>query len=382
MAATIAHAISQEVQGGSEHAADNAFGPPSPLGGKPGLFTQSVPGVTTLPRGYADVVDSAPSAVIFGSGDANEHVLAGAGNLTFYATGGSGTILTGAGNNLISIPVTDAGSWLIETGGGNDTITARAGSDTIGAGGGDNVITLGTGQYSVTSVGQDTITAATGSATIDASGSPGSGGGELVFGGAGNLVFIGGASGATVVGGSGSETVTGGSGSLYATGGAAGNNLLTAGSGAATLFGGGGGDTLTAAGSAPQALYAGSGNETLTGGTATGADTFAGGSGTDQITGGLGADTYVGGTGQATVNAVGSSNLFRFVDGSSGGSMLVNDLTNASQVHISLAGYGPNEAATALAGQVSGANSVTLTLSDNTTITFQNITHLSGSNVS
>jgi hypothetical protein len=62
--------------------------------------------------------------------------------------------------------------------------------------------------------------------------------------------------------------------------------------------------------------------------------------------------------------------------------MLVKDLTSAAQVHITLTGYGPNEAANAIAGQNSGANSVSVTLSDNTTITFENITHLSGSNFS
>jgi Ca2+-binding RTX toxin-like protein len=383
MASQISVALSAALQSGSERAADNAFGPPPPLGGRAGLFTQSLPGVTMLPRGYADVVNSASVGVIFGSGDPNEHVLSGSGNLAFYATGGSGTVLTGGGGNLISIPVSDSGNWLIQTGGGADTIIARGtGSDTINAGPSGNAVTLGGGQYQVASVGQDTITAGTGSTTIDASGSPGSGAGELVFAGTGKLVFVGGASGATIFGGAGSETVTGGSGGLYAKGGTAGNNVLTAGTGAATLFGGGGGDVLTAAGSGPQALFAGTGNETLTGASATGADTFFGGAGADQITGGVGSDTFVSGAGQATVNAAGSSNLFRFVDGSAGGTMLVNDLTNASQVNISLAGYGPNEAANAIAGQTSTPNSVSVKLSDNTTITFANITHLSSGNFS
>jgi hypothetical protein len=48
----------------------------------------------------------------------------------------------------------------------------------------------------------------------------------------------------------------------------------------------------------------------------------------------------------------------------------------------SLIGYGPNEAANAVAGQTSGANSVSVTLSDNTVITFENITHLTGGNFS
>jgi Ca2+-binding RTX toxin-like protein len=383
LAAQIAAAINAAVTGGTERAADNAFGPPPPLDGKPGLFTQSLPGVTTLQRGYDDIVNSAPSAVIFGPGDPNENVLSGSGNLTFYARGGSGIVDTGGGDNTISIPSTDTGNWLIQTGGGNDTIVDRGtGFDTISPGPGNNAVTLGGGQYDVLSAGQDTIAAGAGATTIDASASPAIGASELVYAGSGLLTFIGGAGPATIVGGSGSETVNGGSGALYAQGGSGGDNLLMGGAGPATLYGGGNGDTLVASGFAPQALHAGAGNETLTGGTATGADTFFGGAGKDQITGGLGANVFVGGIGQATVNAAGSSNSFEFISSFAGGKTLVNDLTNASQVNIVLVGYGPNEAASAVAAQVSGPNSVTLTLSDNTTVTFQNITHLSGSNFS
>jgi Ca2+-binding RTX toxin-like protein len=380
LAANIAAALNDAVKAGTERVTGNASGPPAPLGGKAGLFVQSLPGLTMLPRGYADVVNSASNAVIFGSGDANEHILSGAGNLTFYATGGSGTIAAGGGDNLISIPVSDSGNWLIETGAGADTIADRGtGSDTIGAGPGNNAVSLGGGQYHVMSTGQDTITAGSGSTTVDASGSSGTAS-DLILAGSGKLVFIGGAGSATIVGGTGGATVIGGSGSIDAQGGTAGNNILTAGTAAATLFGANNGDVLTANGPGAQALFAGAGNETLTGGTATGADTFAGGSGKDQITGGIGADTFVGGTGQATVGAVGSSNLFAFINGASGGSMVVNDLTNASQVHIALTGYGPNEAANAVASQVPKANSVSITLSDNTQITFANITHLNSSN--
>jgi Ca2+-binding RTX toxin-like protein len=381
LAAQYAAMISAAVQAGSERAADSAYGPPPPLGGLPGLFTQSTPGLTALPHGYADVVVSAANAVILGSGDANEHILVGSGNVTFDARGGSGAVVTGGGNDTVVIPATDSGNWLVQTGGGNDTIVDLAGADTISPGLGDNAVTLGGGTYDVTSVGQDSITAGAGNATVDASGSA-AGTSELVFAGSGSLTFIGGGGAATIIGGTGSETVTGGSGSLYAQGGTAGFNLLTAGIGQATLLGGAGGDTLTAAGNAPQELYGGAGNETLSGGTATGADTFFAGPGQDQITGGLGADTYVGGAGQATVNAVGSSNVFDFIHGAAGGTVLVNDLTNAAQVNINLTGYGPTEAANALAGQTTDGTSVTLTLSDHTQITFENITHLTNSNFS
>ena len=119
---------------------------------------------------------------------------------------------------------------------------------------------------------------------------------------------------------------------------------------------------------------------TLIGGAATGSDTFYGGAGKDVITGGHGADTYVGGSGHATVNAVGSVNVFEFIHGKAGGTMVVNDLTSASQVHIVLSGYAPDQVQKAIARQTSSANSVTVTLSDHTQITFENITHLTTGN--
>jgi Ca2+-binding RTX toxin-like protein len=350
LAQQIANGINAAVLGHTEIAASNQFGPPPPTNGLRGLFTQATPGVTSLPKGYDDVVNAAASGVIFGSGDANENVLSGAGDLTFFAASGSGQIVTGGGNNLISIGVTDAGNWLIQMGNGNDTIVARgSGVDTIATGTGHNAITLGGGTYSVSSVGSDTITAGSGSETVDASRG---GGSPYVIGGSGNLVFIGGAGGATVFGGTGS----------------------------ASLFGGAGPDMFIAQGAASQLLRAGGGNATLTGAAATGADTFSAGAGQDQITGSQGADTYSGGSGQATVNAIGSSNVFQFVHGQAGGSVLVNDLTNAGQVSIVLSGYGPNEAANAVAGQSATASSVTISLSDGTAITFENITHLTSGN--
>ena len=76
----------------------------------------------------------------------------------------------------------------------------------------------------------------------------------------------------------------------------------------------------------------------------------------------------------------GAGNLFEFIAGQAGGSDLVEGLSSASQVLITLNGYGSTEEANALAGQTTNGSSVTVTLSDNTKITFDNITHLTGSN--
>ncbi len=49
-------------------------------------------------------------------------------------------------------------------------------------------------------------------------------------------------------------------------------------------------------------------------------------------------------------------------------------------MHIDLSGYGKNEVKYALAHQTTADGSVTVTLSDNTTVTFQNVGSLSASN--
>ena len=360
-------------------AADNAAGSPPHLpAGVTGELVLSKSGTTLVPTGYDYVVDATKSAVVFGNGDANEQILAGSGKLTFFATGGSGSVITGGGDNLISIPNSDAGAWLIATGKGNDSIRAAGGgNDTIDAGGGKNQIQLGSGDTFVTSSGHDTILAGSGSETIDASGSRAH---DVIYGNASKLFFVAGGA-ATVFGGSGSDTVFGGSGKQLFIGGTSGNNFLQAGEGRATLFGGGDGDQLFAGGDKAQALHAASGNETLFGGFASGNDTFYGGSGADQIFGGSGKNTFVAGTGTATVTASpGSMNLFDFMKTVGGGTELVQGLTDASQVHILLSGYGPNEMKHALDGQTSKDGSVTITLTDQTTVTFQNVDQLSASN--
>jgi hypothetical protein len=72
--------------------------------------------------------------------------------------------------------------------------------------------------------------------------------------------------------------------------------------------------------------------------------------------------------------------LFEFVQGSSGGSELALGLTDVSQVHIALSGYKSNEVQYALKHQTVTDGSVTVTLSDNSTVTFQNIGLLSSKN--
>ena len=68
--------------------------PPLPHG-KPGEFVQTQDGLSIMLPGYKDVVVTAASATVLGSGDANEAILSSEGKLTFIATGGSGTVVAG-----------------------------------------------------------------------------------------------------------------------------------------------------------------------------------------------------------------------------------------------------------------------------------------------
>jgi Ca2+-binding RTX toxin-like protein len=380
LARYIAGVIKTGLAGGTIQAFDNKSGFPPPLPPvTTGEFVQSQSGPTLLPKGYDFVVDSAKSAQIIGNGDANEAVLVGSGDLQFFAIGGSGSIIGGGGNNAIVTAPSDSGSWLIALGNGNDSIRAfGGGNDTISTGHGHSMLQLGSGSDFITTTGSDTIAAGTGSETIDAIGAN-----DVVYGNASNLLFLaGGAS--TIFGGTGSDTVWGSSSSTgkdLFEGGSAGNNFLQAGNGPATLFGGGDGDQLYAGGGKAQQLHAAGGNETLSGVFASGNDTFYGGSGSDQIFGSNGDSTFVAGAGAATVTASpASQNLFEFMKTMGGGSELVTGLTDPSQVHIDLVGYGTNESKFALAHQTTTDGSVTITLTDNTTVTFQNIASLSTDN--
>jgi Ca2+-binding RTX toxin-like protein len=355
LARQLAAAITAGVNAGSIVPVAGGAGPPSLPAGRIGEFIQTHDGLTILPPGYAVVVDTAKDAVIFGSGDPNETVLISSGDATFIAGGafGSGTVVGGGGNDRILIQPTVTGGWSINTGNGDDTVLAiGSGNDTISAGGGHNAIQLGSGSDVIHTSGDDTILAGSGSETIAATGT----GSDVIYAGSGTLFFM--ASGAsTVFAGSGSDTFFGGTGPDVVYGGTGGNNFLFAGTGAATLFGGGNGDQLYAAGSAAQALHAGAGNETLFGGFASGQDTFYGGTGNVSITGGTGND------------------LFVFTDGQAGGTDTIQGFVTAYD-KIDLQGYGNNEVEKALKSQKVVGGTDTITLSDNTKISFVGVGQL------
>jgi Ca2+-binding RTX toxin-like protein len=174
-----------------------------------------------------------------------------------------------------------------------------------------------------------------------------------------------------LTGEAGSLLVLGGSGAATVTGGAGGATLLGAAGGVVTYGNSGGAGAL--------AYTAGSGNETLNAGLSTTNNFLNAGSdaaGHDSIVSGSGNDTLLAGAGADTLGGGGGSDLFAFIDGHVGGADVIAGFT--AQDTVALFGYGSGAAATALQNAVSSGGNTTLTLADNTTITFLGVSSVAG----
>ena len=142
---------------------------------------------------------------------------------------------------------------------------------------------------------------------------------------------------------------------------------------------------LTYTGADSTVLYqAGAGNETLDASGATGGMSILGGrdqAGVNSLVGGAGNDTFYAGSGADTMVAGGGSDKFVFYKSIiAGASVAPHDYVsgfNAATDMVYLAGYGSAAAATAIANAHSAGNATTLTLSDNTKITFAGISSAS-----
>ncbi len=99
IAAMIAAGITHGVETGTVAPVNGGSGsiqiPPPVPAGKTGEFVQKHDGLSIMLPGYKDVVVTAGAATVLGSGDANEAILSSEGDLTFIATGGSGTVVAG-----------------------------------------------------------------------------------------------------------------------------------------------------------------------------------------------------------------------------------------------------------------------------------------------
>ena len=324
-----------------------------------------------------------------------DYVAAGGGNDTITEAIG-GTIAGGGGTNVLSGSST-AGSLLIISSGSGDTVNALSASGvTVQSSGSNTTINSDSVDAGSSLYVQDTGSNTTlyggnlGPETISAQGTN-----LVAAAGQGNLLFLGGAGAVSLFGASGTaESIVGGSGNiLYSDLGA--NASVTGGSGQFVGFGGAGG-TITYSSTSSiggATLVALGGSETLSAAASSvgvelvGADTMFGvpQPTNDVLVGGSGSDTFIGGNGNATMTGGGGKgDLFVFFKTATvnsvaysvgGGSTLITDFNSADTIFA--AGYGASAAAAAInAATVAGGNT-TITLADNTKITFAGVSSAS-----
>ena len=287
---------------------------------------------TMNPGGQAFVLLGANAETVIGNGG-NVVLVGNAGNDTFDAVGGAGTIVTGIGSTVINLNNTGVA-------GGSQTIDAGSGSDTVNMWGGAVTVSVEAGGHLKVNAlaGANSVT---GNATISLS------------------------PGASVVA-SGNDTISFGSGA---------DTVVEVGT--ATVAAGAIGNVTVSAGSGANSVAAGAGNSTLIGGS--GADTFAGGVGSSSMVGGSSANVFSGATGHDTMvgNLGAASNLFSFASTQSGGTHTIDNFVTG-QDQLKLVGY---TTATALAdANVVGGNTV-IHFADSTTITLVGYTTLTGSDI-
>ncbi len=321
---------------------------------------------------------------------AGEFLMAGSGADTLAANSWGNTLIGGTGNDVLigsSLGSTlfggsgsstffgVGGNTVIVGGGANDMIAALDGDVTVATkAGGNSLVALSSSTSVLFSQGNDTIVGGSGTAVIRATGDS-----TLFYQGSGSSVFLGGSGSSTVEGGTGSGSfIDGGTGGGMFAGGSGGNNVIIGGLQSSTIFGGGDGDALFANGSGGTIIAAASGNETLQGATSSGNDVFFGGSGSDFIGLGSGSDTLFAGTGSSTVVAGTGADVFAFVNGRAGGSETILGFKLGTD-SLSLQGYADGSAqqalnnATTTQGTGTTPAATTLTLSDNTKITFEGL---------
>jgi Ca2+-binding RTX toxin-like protein len=325
---------------------DENPGPVPP--GDVGEIAVTVPGggLVMVPPGYSyTAIDQSVTGSVTVAGGGSLFV--GNTPVTYYGQASPDPVLiaAGNGNDLISMPA--GTTYEIALGNGQDTVNAN-GSGTVTGGSGNTIFFVGGPgtQNVINSYGAtDTIVAGQGEATVNTYGAD-----PLVDAGSGQLVYDGEAPGnPTILGGSGQATLFAG----------AGQDL--------TYLGG----TATAAGAT--VIDAGAGNETLDAGGATYGVQLAAGSGSVDMIGSPGDDTFYGGAGFATMTGNGGSDLFIFGDvaGHTGGTDIITDFGSSDT--FALSGYGADAAQAALSAATVAGGSTTVTLSDNTTITFLNV---------
>ena len=340
-----------------------------------------------------------------------QYIATGDGGMTLVAQSASGSFVAQGGTNVVSMAQTGIKDWSFDLLGGTNQVWLSGGNATVQtAAGSTNLIAFGSGNAVADSAGTDLFFGGAGNDTILATGSNVSvvgGSGTMTFidtasvGSSQSLLMFGGAGSIDVQGGSGSDTVVTGSGGGEVFGGSAGNNLLVGGGGPATLVGGGAGDTIIAGPGGGDDLVASHGNQTLIGGSGgnnilwggsgndvmvlTGGNNsvMGGSSGTDVIWSGSGNNfinteaanvmVVAGPGGNDTVQAGSGMDIFAFVNGQAGGSMVIDNFNTATD-SLNLVGYGAKSDTV-----VSTGGSTTITLADKTQIQLVGVASLPAS---
>lgn len=315
-----------------------------------------------------------------------------AADLGVTVTGATGSALTlaGAETALAEVIGTTSGLTVAANGMLDLTMADLTAPGVVGNAGGALSLTLGSASASLSQLADPGI-----SLSLQ---SDGQGGTLISFGAASDGVVLAGSSGATVqgdaktldfVGGSGAVSVIGGSGNTTMSGatsstattflmggsggnllyGGAGATTLSAGLGASTLVGGAGPTLMLANGSAPDMMVAGSGATTVNGTTGSGPQIVFAGAGPAVIALGSGAGTLIGGTGVAHVTAGSGADVYGFIDGHAGGSVVITGLKASDS--LVFGGYGGNPITSE--GVLAGSDLITL--SDGTVILLQGIDH-------
>ncbi len=325
--------------------------------------------------GGQDNIDFISGTNLFvGNTASGDTVTGGSGYDTITTGTGATTVFSGSGNTLINLNDSIAGSTgdiaflgdgmaTVNAYGLADTVVAAAPGQTIFADGPDtanDTIVIGAPDSPGGPAGGDTLVL--GAASVSVFDSVG---GNSIFGGAGSLTFVAQAqTTSTTI----TDTVVNGSGNTYLWG--ANNDDITfastSGSGSLTAVAGLGNETLNGA-NAGSFNFFGSNDTTNAASTNT---TIVGGSGSDYFSTGTGNEVFVAGTGADVFG-------LNTVSGSNGADHItIYDFSAADSVSFN--GQSQTDVNNAInSGTVTG-NNLTITLSDNTTVTFVDTTSLNG----
>ncbi len=351
----------------------------SSQGGDTVLATGSTTYDATGPNNQVTFVSGANNYV--GGTGTGDTITGGSGADTINTSTGFSTVFSGAGNGLIVLNDTVGSSGsapgdLVYLGDGHSTVLADGHFDDVIAATNGQTIFGGTDSTSTLNVvvgdnatssgpSGDIITAGAGTTNIFDSV-----GGSSIFGGSGPLTFVG---GSPAAGGTMSDSIVGGSGSSVIFG-ASGDNISFAGdtSGSvATFVAGTGNETLNAANADGRANFFGS-NDSSSSATFVGSETGynyfqTGGNDTTGGTATGGSETLFGGNG---------TNIFGINDGGTSAHVTIYDFA-AGNDSVNFLGETTAQVQADLNSATSNTFGLTVTLSDQSTVTFVGLSSVS-----